>query len=114
MAKQNEATDIENKNQVVISPEDAQECAKFFQFFEIPIPEKLQKAIENFAKDPVFVNQDELKFWLGHTVSFSEHPVFKDEVFSQVRPETREVTDEMAFSRELESQLMTDDEPKKG
>lgn len=103
------AHDLEDKNLVVITPEDCQECAKFFQFFEIPVPERLKEAFESFQKDPTFMNQDKLKFWLSEVISKSEHAVFKDEVFAQVRPETQEVNEELSFSRNLEDHIASDD-----
>lgn len=103
--KQQQSMDLDDKNRVVITPEDCQECAKFFQFFEIPVPEPLKVAFESFQKDPTLQNQDELKFQLSEIISKSDHAVFSDEVFAQVRPETREVNEELAFARQLEAQL---------
>jgi len=96
MADKNEMTgDLENKNLVVISPEDVQECSKFFQFFEIPVPTPLQSAIDSFVKDPTLQNQNELKFQLSDIIKNSTHPVFQDEVFAQVKPENAIANDEM-------------------
>lgn len=97
--------DIEDKNQVVISADDARECLKFFEFFEIPVPAETQKAFDDFVKEPTFQHQCELKFRLAEIISTSPHPVFNDEVFAQVRPETSEVHEALAFERELEKQL---------
>ena len=103
--KQNSSMDLENKNQVVITPEDSNECAKFFEFFEIAVPEELSAAFKAFSADPTFANQNELKFQLAHIISFSDHAVFNDKVFEAVRPETREICEELTFERELEKQL---------
>lgn len=103
--KKNVTMDIEDKNQVVITPEDVQECAKFFQFFEIPVPAPLQAAIDNFSKDPTLQHQNELRYQLSVIIVKSDHPVFKDEVFNQVRPETSEVNEDLEFERQLEAQL---------
>ena len=98
-------TDIEDKNTVVISPEDCTECLRFFQFFEVPMAPELQGAFDSFIKEPTFEHQGELKYRLAEVISNSTHPVFQDEVFAQVRPETREVHEALAFERELEKQL---------
>jgi hypothetical protein len=96
---------LENKNQVVITPEDVQECAKFFQFFEIPVPTELQSAISNFIANPNFPNQQELKYQISTIIMTSTHPVFQDEVFAQVKPENALANDELVFERELEKQF---------
>lgn len=98
-------SDLEDKNRVVITPEDCQECAKFFQFFEIPTSDELKAAFENFQKDPTLFNQDELKFQLSEIIAKSPHPVFSDEVFAQVRPETQAVNEELEFARRLEEHI---------
>ena len=104
--------DLENKNLVVITPEDVQECAKFFQFFEIPVPTPLQSAIDNFIKEPNLYNQNELKFQLSDIIMHSTHPVFQDEVFAQVKPENALANDELVFERQLEAQLGREDDDK--
>ena len=104
MSKNNDL-DLENKNAVVISVDDVQECAKFFQFFEIPISAGLQKALDNFIADASYVNQCELKYQLADIIVTSQHPVFQDEVFAQVRPETSVVKEDMDFERQLEREL---------
>lgn len=103
--KEESKLDIEDKNQVVITPEDVQECAKFFQFFEIPVPDPLQASIDAFIKSPNLQNQNELRFQLSEIIVKSTHPVFLDEVFTQVRPETAEVNEDLTFERQLEAQL---------
>ncbi len=110
MSNKNESTagDLENKNLVVITAEDVQECAKFFQFFEIPVPEDLQKAIDAFVKEQTLMNQNELKFQLSDIIKNSTHPVFQDEVFAQVKPENAAANDELVFERQLERELTSD------
>lgn len=106
----NNSNDLENNSAVVITPEDVQECAKFFQFFEIPIPTPLQSAIDSFVKAPNLGNQNELKFQLSDIIMRSTHPVFQDEVFAQVKPENATANDELVFERQLEAQLGREDD----
>lgn len=115
MSNKNETMsgDLENKNQVVITAEDVQECAKFFQFFEIPVPAALQSAIDNFCKEQTLQNQNELKFQLSEIIMHSTHPVFQDEVFAQVKPENAAANDELVFERQLEAQLTGEADEKK-
>jgi hypothetical protein len=96
---------IEDTNQIVVSVEDVAECEKFFRFFEISVAPELKAAFDAFKADPNFANQSELKFRLAEIISNSEHAVFKDEVFQQVRPETREVFEGLSFERDLEKEL---------
>lgn len=104
--------DLENKNLVVITPEDVTECSKFFQFFEIPVPAPLQAAIDNFIKEPTLHNQSELKFQLSNIIVHSTHPVFQDEVFTQIKPENAMANDELVFERQLEAQLTSEPDEK--
>lgn len=110
--EQSNGGDLENKNLVVITPEDVQECDKFFQFFEIPVPADLRSAIDNFCKEPTLQNQNELKFQLSDIIMHSTHPVFQDEVFAQVKPENAMANDELVFERQLEAQLTLEDDKK--
>lgn len=105
MSNNNNNGDLENRNLVVITPEDVEECAKFFKFFEIPVPDDLQKAITSFCTEPNLQNQNELKFQLSDIIMRSNHPVFQDEVFAQVKPENAMANDELVFERQLEAQL---------
>lgn len=98
--------DIDNKNQVAVTPEDVHECSKFFQFFEIPVPKELQATIEAFMKDPTLVNQNDLRHEIAKIITNSKHPVFMDEVFGQVKPETAEESEMMEFERKLEETFM--------
>lgn len=105
MSNNNNNGDLENRNLVVITPEDVEECAKFFKFFEIPVPDALQKAISSFCSEPNLQNQNELKFQLSDIIMRSTHPVFQDEVFAQVKPENALANDELVFERQMEAQL---------
>lgn len=111
MGKKTEtAGDLGDKNQVAITPEDVQECAKFFEFFEIPVPAALQSALDSFIKEPTLEHQNELRFQLSDIIANSKHPVFQDEVFTQVKPENSIEHDQMTFERELEKQLTVDED----
>lgn len=100
--------DIERSREVVISAADCHECMKFFTFFEVEMPDKLKAAFQNFINDQTYENQEELKICLAEVVITSNHPVFKDEVFAQVIPETKEVYDQLLFERELDKCLTSD------
>jgi hypothetical protein len=111
MSKKDETQlDIDNKNQVAVTPEDVKECGKFFEFFEIPVPADLQASIDAFVKDPTLVNQDELRYRIANIIVTSKHPVFQDEVFAQVKPETSEENEKIEFERQLEETFMGDAE----
>lgn len=111
MAKKEEVNlDIGDKNQVAVTPEDVQECSKFFQFFEIPVPEKLQKAIDAFVADPSLHHQQGLREEIASIIVLSKHPVFQDEVFGQVKPETAEEHEKILFERQIEETFMGDAE----
>lgn len=103
-------SDFEDKKQVAITPEDVQECEKFFKFFEIPVPEGLDKAFKNFISEPNIQNQNELKFQLADIITERKHPVWNDEVFTQIHPEVSEARDALAFERDFETAITSSDD----
>lgn len=109
MSNKKDKIELEDARQVVITPADSKEVEKFFEYFDIPKTKALTDAFSAFQNDPTYVNQNELKFQLANFLAESDHPVFKDEVFANVIPESRESRDALAFERELEKQLTSSD-----
>lgn len=105
----NEEQTAEDKRKVVISPEDCRAALEFWKHFDIPVPEGLKKAFDTFCTDPTFENQEEVKYFVTTAISSSDHQAFKDEMFSKVREECAQVSYDMAFNRELEETLTTEE-----
>lgn len=101
---------LESEASVVITSSDCAECAKFFEFFNIPMPEELSKALRDFSSNPCIELQNEVKYQLAHAICTTDHPVFRDEAFVRIKEETSKEYDILTFDREFEKALMTTDE----
>lgn len=88
-------------SEVILSPEDVEELLKFVKYFDVEGGEGLSAAVANFKNNPTVETQDELKFELAKLISESNNPVFQDEVFKDIRPETQEVYAELCAERGL-------------
>lgn len=90
------------ENKVNISPEDANAALDFWKHFDIPIDAGLQGAVDAFAKDPSFKNQQKIKLEICRSISTSQHEAFKDEMFKKIVEECSGVTFEMQFDEDFE------------
>lgn len=94
---------VEKDTKIVISPEDCNAALDFWRHFEIPIADPLQAAIDLFAKDPSFENQNLVKLEVCRAISTTEHPAFKDEMFKKIAEECAGVTFDMQFDKDFET-----------
>lgn len=92
----------EKEKKVVISPEDCNAALDFWRHFNIPISTDLQAALDLFAADSSFENQEKVKFEVCKAISTTDHEAFKDDMFSKIVEECAGVTYEMQFDKELE------------
>jgi Ca2+-binding EF-hand superfamily protein len=76
------------------------------------MPSELKEAFAKFAKDPSFVNQNEVKLQVCKAIGYTEHEAFHDEMFKEIREECRNVTYDMGFDSALESVLTPEDDKK--
>ena len=95
---------------VAITPEDCSGAADFWTHFEVPMPPELKEAFANFAKDPSFANQNEVKLQVCKAIGYTEHEAFQDEMFKEIREECKNVTYDMGFDSALESVLTPEDD----
>lgn len=100
--------DVKDDNKVVISPKDCQSALDFWKHFNIPVPNELQRAIQNFNIDPSFQNQERVKYEVCRAISTSDHAAFKDDYFVKIVEECAAVTYSMSFDKELEETLTED------
>lgn len=106
MSDQNEqlaANEVDQK--VAISPEDCNAALDFWRHFNIPIPADLQGAMDGFAKDPTWQNQEVVKLAICKAISETDHQAFKDEMFSKIVEETAAVSFDLQFDQDLEKTL---------
>lgn len=99
----------EVSKKVVITPEDCAGAAEFWTHFEVPMPEALKLAFDNFSKDPCFENQDKIRLEISRAIAYTQHDAFKDEMFKEVVEECKAVEYDMGFDQLLEKELITDD-----
>lgn len=93
----------EKENKVVISPEDCNAALDFWRHFEIPISAGLQSAMDSFAADPSFDNQQKVKLEVCRAISETDHEAFKDEMFKRIVEECAGVTFNMQFDKDFET-----------
>lgn len=92
----------EKEKKVVISPEDCNAALDFWKHFNIPIPAELQAALDAFAADSSFANQEKVKLEVCRAISTTDHEAFKDDMFSKIVEECAGVTFEMQFDQDFE------------
>lgn len=101
--KVNEDVLMEKDTKVVISPEDCNAALDFWRHFDIPITDGLQLAMDTFAKDPVFENQEKIKLEVCKAIAGTDHEAFKDEMFQRIVEECGGVTFDMEFDKDFEA-----------
>jgi hypothetical protein len=97
---------------VAITPEDCSGAADFWTHFEVPMPQELKDAFAAFAKNPSFVNQQEVKHQVCKAIGYTDHEAFKDEMFTEIVEECRNVTYDMGFDSALDGALTTEEDKK--
>jgi hypothetical protein len=90
---------------VAITPEDCSGAADFWTHFEVPMLPELKEAFERFSKDPTWENQQVIKLQVCKAIGYTDHEAFKDEMFTEIVEECRNVTYNMGFDSALESTL---------
>jgi hypothetical protein len=95
----------EQEKKVVVSGKDCVSALDFWKHFNIPLPTPLQNAVEVFAKDPSFENQELVKLEICKAISTTDHEAFKDEMFAKIVEECSGVAYDMTFDKELETTL---------
>ncbi len=107
MSKQSsEVKSVEEKdNKIVVSAEDCLAALDFWKHFNIPLPAPLENAVQAFAKDASFENQEAIKLEICKAISTTDHEAFKDEMFTKIVEECGGVAYDMTFDRELEATL---------
>ena len=96
---------VEETNKVVISPEDCNAALDFWRHFNIPISAQLQGALDAFAADPSFKNQERVKLEVTRAIATTDHEAFKDEMFTKIVEECEGVSFEMQFDKDLEDEV---------
>jgi hypothetical protein len=101
----NAQTAVEKEQKVVISPEDCNAALDFWRHFNIPIPSNLQSAMDTFAQDPSFTNQEKVKLEICRAIAQTDHEAFKDDMFKKISEECEGVTFEMQFDKDFEEEV---------
>lgn len=99
----------ENKREVTISPEDCNAALDFWRHFNVPISDDLQAAMDAFAAESTFENQQRVKLAITKAISTSDHECFKDELFSKIVEECSGVSFQMQFDKDFEDTVRVDE-----
>lgn len=101
MSKTEQDENLVNQ-QVVISADDCNAALDFWRHFNIPISSGLQEAMDSFAKEPTFENQQKIKLEITSAIINSEHDAFKDDMFQKIVAECSGVNFDMQFDKDFE------------
>lgn len=102
--------------ELCIDSDDCKNIKDFYEHFNINMEEGLRSAIENFDKaihnqaerEQLIELQNELRLQLCVSICSSEHPLFKDPLFSEVSENSKQVAFLSSFNKQLE-ELVTDE-----
>ena len=97
----------ESSKEILITKEDVAAALDFWKHYKIPISEGLDAAVKAFEADPSFENQEKIKYYVCSAISTTDHPAFKDPMFTQILELTNEITFEMQFEKDLEESLVS-------
>jgi hypothetical protein len=102
-------TTAEEVNKVVISPDDCNAALDFWRHFNIPIGVELQTAMDSFAADPSFENQQRVKLEVTKAISTTDHEAFRDDMFKKIVEECATVSYHMQFDKDIEAVLKVEE-----
>ena len=109
MSKENEKVTDEVKNKIAISAEDCANVKKYCNHFGVPITEGLDKALDEFSKNPTFQNQQEVKLEICKWILEGNHESFKDSLWDAPKKASEEVVFDLQFDRDLREELTQND-----
>jgi Ca2+-binding EF-hand superfamily protein len=95
----------EVSNKVNINVEDCTGAAEFWKHFNVEMPPELKDAFDKFAKEPTFVNQQEIKLAVCKAIGFTDHEAFHDEMFKEIVEECHNIVYDLSFDKSLEATL---------
>jgi hypothetical protein len=106
MSNQETTSELKEVAQTVsISAEDLKHIRDFFTHFNIKMPATLSTALDAFAAEQSYENQDRIRIELAATMYEVDHPIFKDELFKSVIENSSRILYDARFGRQLEGEL---------
>ena len=98
------------ENKKLITPEDTDCIKEVYDYYDLKMPPRLIKAIDNFKKNPSEKAQDQLKLVLACEVSaFKNNPTLK-EIFEPLIAASDEIAYDMQFDKDVDELLNEDDD----
>lgn len=103
--------------ELCIDGDDCKNIKDFYEHFNIGMGESLKSAIEIFEKaihnqatrEHLIDLQNELRLQLCISICSSEHPLFKDPLFSEVSENSKQVAFLSNFNKQLEELVTNED-----
>ena len=93
------------QNEIVATPEECLAALEFWKYHNIPIPQALQKATDDFVANTTAENCLEVKRTILLAIAESDHEVFKSEFFQQVSKACSKDAFEMEFTKNFEEAM---------
>lgn len=102
------------KKEVILDSKDAEIVEKFFQHFNLSIPEHLREAIDAFNKDANIDTQEKFKLALTSSVKMLKDDFVKiDEIFEPVVMACDETSYNLQFDKDFHKVLSEESEEQK-
>ena len=107
---------IGQMNEITIDPEETKHAREFFKEFGIPIPDSMEKAMTEFmeaGKDKTLDAQRRIKLFnnfrneLCNAMVTSEHEVFKDEIWNEVKENSKQILFDYHFDNQVDEVCKT-------
>ena len=106
MENKNEDTVFkEHEDKLFASVEDVKNIMEMYTHFEIPLSERLDKALKDFNAVQSIENQRRLRYEACYDICHSTHEVLCDDMFKEMREDCAKIVYEMSFDTDLQEAL---------
>lgn len=103
--------DAEKKKQLKIEVKDLEVVTRFFNHFNIDMPDHLTEALEGFKNDPSIKTQDALTLALTKSLSERKEQINElDDLFKPVVEACEEVSYNLQFDKDFEDTVGIDED----
>jgi len=102
----------EEKREMVLSHDDLVNLRDFYSHFKIEEPQLLKETLDLCIPDSTkfdFEQQLRIRQGLANTIAYADHPLFKLEVFDEIREPNKKISDELQLRFELHKILAEDE-----
>jgi len=103
MSDNSKTGEVENK--VVIEKADVENVKEYSKHFKVPLPDELVAALDAFATDETFENQQEVKLQMCRWILTCPHQSFQDEMWNTPKEASKQIVFDLQFEKDLNDTL---------